>query len=240
MSQCIICLSNIKDPVCIPCGHLFCSQCLSDYISSSSQDGYNSQCPTCRSSFPIVSPELTCLPKHFHRYITPSMRRVYLDSNATQALQQKLTASQTQVKKLHLENSRLMDSCERYMHTSRVHAEGETKAALEVERLTIALREQKLATRKAQEEASEWKGKHSAVKKQLDEGARQSPRKRTTLVRDVSSSDFDEILAPTPRRRVMRDLPRPKKKMKLPEPQPKVELPQRRSVPIFTSDSGSE
>ncbi|KAJ3786783.1 hypothetical protein GGU10DRAFT_163918 [Lentinula aff. detonsa] len=165
--QCTICLSEMNDPVCIPCGHLYCSQCLSDYIASSSEDGYTTLCPTCRALFSIVSPELTCLPKHVHRYITPSIRRVYLDSSAVQSLQQKLVASQNQVRNLKKESERLMLFCEKYQNASDVHADGEAKARLEVERLTRLLREQKLATEEAEEETLEWKERHDDLKKQL-------------------------------------------------------------------------
>ncbi|KAF9073170.1 hypothetical protein BDP27DRAFT_1216144 [Rhodocollybia butyracea] len=160
--QCTICLSNLKHPVCIPCGHLYCSQCLTEHISSSSEDGYNSTCPTCRAQFSIVSPELTCLPKHIHRYITPSIRRVYLDgdTSAVQQLQQKLASSQTQMKRLQQENERLMEYCEKYQDESEVHAEGEAQANIEVERLTRMLRQKSLETQVVRKEASEWKNKH--------------------------------------------------------------------------------
>ncbi|KAJ4474974.1 hypothetical protein J3R30DRAFT_3505645 [Lentinula aciculospora] len=213
--QCTICLSNMQDPVCVPCGHLYCSQCLSDYIASSSEDGYNTLCPTCRAPFPIVSPELTCLPKHIHRYITPSIRRVYLDSSAVQSLQQKLTVSQNQVKNLKKESERLMLFCEKYQNASNVHADGEAKARLEVERLTRLLREQKLETHEVREEAAEWREKYDDMKEQL---SKRPSRKRASNAPDRPAINDEYHNSPpstTPRRRVIRDLPnRPKKKLK--------------------------
>ncbi|KAH7874089.1 uncharacterized protein C8R40DRAFT_1111257 [Lentinula edodes] len=241
--QCTICLSNMNDPVCIPCGHLYCSQCLLDCISSSSEDGYNALCPTCRASFPIVSPELTCLPKYVHRYITPSIRRVYLDTSAVQTLQQKLTASQNQVKNLKKESERLMSFCEKYQNASNVHADGEAKANLEVERLTRLLREQKLATQEAREEVSEWREKHEDLKEQLEQRQKKSSRKRTSNGRDrpQNNDESPDVTPPTtPRRRVIRDLPnRPNKKLK-PIPSPERDFknpPSRLSAWLFVSDS---
>ncbi|KAJ3735066.1 hypothetical protein DFJ43DRAFT_1060370 [Lentinula guzmanii] len=227
--QCTICLSEMNDPVCIPCGHLYCSQCLSDYIASSSEDGYTTLCPTCRALFSIVSPELTCLPKHVHRYITPSIRRVYLDSSAVQSLQQKLVTSQNQVRNLKKESERLMLFCEKYQNASDVHADGEAKARLEVERLTRLLREQKLATEEAEEETLEWKERHDDLKKQLNEASKKPSRKRASNARDHSQNNdqFHSISPPTtPRRRVIRDLPsRSKKKLRTISPDLTDETP---------------
>ena len=73
------------------------------------------------------------------------------------------------VKKLKQESERLMVYCEKYQNASIVHAEGETKAHLEVERLNRLLRQQKLEIAAAREPALEWKEKHDEIKKQLDE-----------------------------------------------------------------------
>ncbi|KAJ3717869.1 hypothetical protein C8R42DRAFT_630158 [Lentinula raphanica] len=216
--QCSICLSDWKDPVCIPCGHLYCSPCLLDYIASSSEDGYTTICPTCRAVFPIVSPELTCLPKHVHRYITPSIRRVYLDNTAVQSLQQKLATSQNQVKNLQKESERLMLFCEKYQNAAEVHADGEAKARLEIERLTRLLRESRVATAEAAEQASEWRERHGELKKQVEGASKNHSRKRasTSQLTDDSLSTSTPM---TPRRRIIRDLPmRNKKKLKRAEP----------------------
>ncbi|KIK56428.1 hypothetical protein GYMLUDRAFT_76156 [Collybiopsis luxurians FD-317 M1] len=209
--QCTICISNLSDPVCIPCGHLYCSQCLSDYISSSSEDGYNSACPTCRAPFSFGS--LTCLPKHVHRFITPSIRRVYLDTSGVQTLQEKLATSQTQITRLTQESERLMVFCEKYQNAAAVHAEGEAKANLEVERLTRLLRQQKSETAAARRSTSESTEAYDEMQKKLDELPEKSSRKRrkrASHTQDHSRVDDqspDPIPSITPRRRVIRELP---------------------------------
>jgi peroxin-10 len=45
MSQCALCLSEMKTPSSIPCGHLFCWDCIMESSLSSNQ------CPLCREVF---------------------------------------------------------------------------------------------------------------------------------------------------------------------------------------------
>ncbi|XP_076114704.1 uncharacterized protein LOC143082747 isoform X2 [Mytilus galloprovincialis] len=50
MTICAICLEHLEQPVCcIPCGHLYCNQCISDW-----RNGHNSRCPECREPFTTV------------------------------------------------------------------------------------------------------------------------------------------------------------------------------------------
>uniref|UniRef100_A0A0W0EWA0 RING-type E3 ubiquitin transferase n=1 Tax=Moniliophthora roreri TaxID=221103 RepID=A0A0W0EWA0_MONRR len=155
-SQCSICISALKEPVSIPCGHVYCSDCLGEYIGSASQDGYTATCPTCRTEFPIVTPERTCLPKQVHRYLFPTIRRVYVDASPAevQRLQDLLNTSQTIQRRLESQVGHLMEQCERHMASSRAHAEGEVDAVREVERLKRRLR-QEVDARKRAEEATE-------------------------------------------------------------------------------------
>ncbi|KAG7094106.1 hypothetical protein E1B28_007722 [Marasmius oreades] len=144
-SQCSICLSSIKEPVSIPCGHIYCAECLGEYINAAaSPNSYNSTCPTCRTEFPIVSPERTCLPKQVQKYLFPIIRRVYLPdapapSPALQAENQRLlnclNASQNTRQRLEDQVAHLMQQCERHMSAAAAHAKGEKDAMLEVERL---------------------------------------------------------------------------------------------------------
>lgn len=65
--------------------------------------------------------------------------------------------------KLQQENERLMEYCEKYQDESEVHAEGEAKANMEVERLTRLLHRKSLETQVIRKEASEWRKKHDDV-----------------------------------------------------------------------------
>lgn len=50
MTICSICLEHLEQPVCcIPCGHLYCNQCISDW-----RNRHNNRCPECRKQFTTV------------------------------------------------------------------------------------------------------------------------------------------------------------------------------------------
>ncbi|KAK0202470.1 hypothetical protein DFS33DRAFT_1454743 [Desarmillaria ectypa] len=147
--QCTICLCDYKEPVSIPCGHVYCMQCLSEYISTSSRDGFMAKCPTCRTKFTIVIPELHSLSKQFHRYVTPSIRRVFIEPNPSETyeeLKHRLEVSEARNTTLERDNEDLMNSCERYMAESAAHARGERRATIELQRVKRQLEtERKMA-----------------------------------------------------------------------------------------------
>ncbi|KAL0060617.1 hypothetical protein AAF712_012620 [Marasmius tenuissimus] len=153
-NQCNICLSSLKEPVSIPCGHVYCADCLGEHVSTASQDGYTSSCPTCRTEFPIVTPERTCLPKQVLKFLFPTIRRVYIPDNSSEIekLQNALNASQTGRQHLEDQVGHLMVQCERYMFTSAAHAKGEKDAMKEIGRLKRRL-ETEIEARQEAEEA---------------------------------------------------------------------------------------
>ena len=59
--------------------------------------------------------------------------------------------------------------CEKYQNAAAVHAEGEAKANLEVERLTRLLRQQKLETAAARRSNSELIETYDEMQQKLDE-----------------------------------------------------------------------
>ncbi|KAJ7880005.1 hypothetical protein B0H14DRAFT_2308452, partial [Mycena olivaceomarginata] len=130
--SCGICLSKLKEPVSVPCGHVYCTECLTGHVSATSPDGFTSACPSCRETFNMVRPELTCLPKKFHQYIVPSLRRLYIDADAStdsvRSLRKKLALSEARVHSLEEDKERLMNECERHIAAAQAHSRGETKA----------------------------------------------------------------------------------------------------------------
>ncbi|KAK0214894.1 hypothetical protein IW262DRAFT_1321310 [Armillaria fumosa] len=156
--QCTICLCDYKEPVSIPCGHVYCMTCLSDYISSSGKDGFTAKCPTCRAKFTIVVPELHSVAKQFHRYVTPSIRRVFIEPNPSETyeeLKHRLEVAEARNATLERDNQDLMNSCERYMAESAAHARGERKATIELQRVKRQLEAERKVAKEEKAHAHE-------------------------------------------------------------------------------------
>ncbi|KAJ7224099.1 hypothetical protein GGX14DRAFT_424222, partial [Mycena pura] len=171
--SCSICLSKLKDPVSIPCGHVYCTDCLTNHVTATSSDGFTSTCPSCRESFNMVRPEvrtapslslraltvpvpqLTCLPKKFHQYVIPNIRRIYIDTRHD-GQRKKLAASEARVKALEADKERLMAECERHIAAARAHSRGETDALLRAEALEneLVLTRKKRGPRDSRDRAS--------------------------------------------------------------------------------------
>ncbi|KAK0214888.1 hypothetical protein IW262DRAFT_1465671 [Armillaria fumosa] len=122
-TMCTICLCDYTEPISIPRGHVYCLKCISDHILSSSPDGFVASCPTCRISFcigkfslfislfsAVVHPILVLLdpkslPTQFHRYIIPSIQRVFVEPDA---FKRRLDALETRNAALERENCALV------------------------------------------------------------------------------------------------------------------------------------
>jgi len=75
-----------------------------------------------------VTPELACLPKQYHQFITPSIRRVYLDLTACSALQGKLEKAETRLKLHKNHEEALTKQCDSLSAALTAHRAGESKA----------------------------------------------------------------------------------------------------------------
>jgi hypothetical protein len=81
----------------------------------------------CRVFNSYLGRKLTYLPKKYHQYVVPGVRRVYLDTSGEAALQKKLIKAESKIQKLEAEQETLMKRCEQLVSASRAHAEGEMK-----------------------------------------------------------------------------------------------------------------
>jgi len=140
--SCGICLDDLKNPVSTPCGHLHCEKCLVAHVEASS-DAMTASCPSCRAAFPVALPDLRFVPAKYHKFIIPSVRRVFVDAptESTQALRANVTRLEERVKSLEKDKLLLMERCEASMAASSKHAEGERDARMEGERLKKEMQE---------------------------------------------------------------------------------------------------
>ncbi|KAG1907958.1 uncharacterized protein F5891DRAFT_220969 [Suillus fuscotomentosus] len=130
MAECGICLEDIKKPVCIPCGHVHCEKCLRAHINSGN-DALKSSCPSCRGIFHIAMPDLSFVPKKYHDFMVPCVRKLYLDIASPAPLVAEIEQLKTRVAALSRDRDALMERCEAHMAASRQYATNEKDARLE-------------------------------------------------------------------------------------------------------------
>ncbi|KAF8997902.1 hypothetical protein BDQ17DRAFT_1362807 [Cyathus striatus] len=164
-TQCSICLSEYNDPVSIPCGHIYCTKCLSDHVNVPTNQGFTSTCPTCRAPFNTLKPDLTYLPRKYHQYVLPSVRRVYPAVIAPPQdpahLKEKVRQLEARIVAHKLREEQLLKQCERYHAAVLAHREGERNAIVEAREWEEQLEE-------AKEELDEVKEELDEVKLQLE------------------------------------------------------------------------
>jgi hypothetical protein len=78
--------------------------------------------------------QLTYLPKKYHQYIVPGVRRVYIETSAPD-LQKKLAKAEARIRKLERDQEILLEQCEQHMSAAHAHAQGELKARTRVAEL---------------------------------------------------------------------------------------------------------
>ncbi|OCH84504.1 hypothetical protein OBBRIDRAFT_741500 [Obba rivulosa] len=154
--NCSICLDSLKTPVSTPCGHIHCEKCLIAHVESNS-NGMTASCPTCRAEFCIATPDLRFVSSKHHKFIMPSVRRVFLDapSTSTKTLEETITVLTNRVRELERDKTLLLDRCEAALVASSTHAERE--------------RDARVQNNKLKKEVQELRGKYDAMKRKCKE-----------------------------------------------------------------------
>ncbi|OAX40159.1 hypothetical protein K503DRAFT_715031 [Rhizopogon vinicolor AM-OR11-026] len=130
MAECGICLEDLETPVCIPCGHVHCEECIRAHINSGN-DALKSSCPSCRSVFHIAMPDLSFVPEKYHDFMVPSVRKLYMDIPSTSLLTAEIEQLKKRVATLSRDRDALMEKCEGYMAASRRYADQERDARMQ-------------------------------------------------------------------------------------------------------------
>ncbi|KAI0042975.1 hypothetical protein FA95DRAFT_1563766 [Auriscalpium vulgare] len=75
---CPICLDALNKPSALPCGHIFCLECINAAarMSRSLSDMY---CPVCRAPCPKEPLDPRIVPRHLRPYIFAPFRQLYLN-----------------------------------------------------------------------------------------------------------------------------------------------------------------
>ncbi|KAI0058860.1 hypothetical protein BV25DRAFT_1809949 [Artomyces pyxidatus] len=166
MSSCAICSGLFKAPTALPCGHVYCYDCITKATRSSTSMS-TTVCPTCRAPFSIAAVDVNLVPQHLRHYFLPPFRRIYLDtpappphfstSSVSPSPPRQLSARTTQ---LQAENRVLRESCLAW----RQRAEAQAAASLGLAALIRVAKEQERTRR---QERDEFSRKYDVLLKQI-------------------------------------------------------------------------
>ncbi|KAJ7867158.1 hypothetical protein B0H13DRAFT_1636257 [Mycena leptocephala] len=88
-ATCSICLESFTSPVSLPCGHVFCRECIRRTVDSVKSYNVQHFCPTCRAPYSILTVDPALIPPYLRPHILPPIRQVFFDNpspTATAAL----------------------------------------------------------------------------------------------------------------------------------------------------------
>ncbi|RDX54092.1 hypothetical protein OH76DRAFT_1341698 [Lentinus brumalis] len=160
MPTCIVCLDTLKDPAALPCGHVFCYDCLIRLIRSTTPFTGNHFCPTCKQPYTISNVDPNLVPHHLRSYITPSVRKLFLEYTIPPPA--KATSSSSESERLRAENASLKTCCFVWRKRAAVHA----AATLGLVGLARLARDYGLQMKK---EKDEFEAKYNELKKKMEE-----------------------------------------------------------------------
>ncbi|PBK69133.1 hypothetical protein ARMSODRAFT_1019126 [Armillaria solidipes] len=109
---CSICLPDFIDPVCTPCGHVYCSRCITEATSiQRNQGSVTAPCPTCRKSFSINDDPRS---QDFREYFGYPLRRLYVNGlrvnfeDKVNRLEDRIATLERECQRLRLGNRNLL------------------------------------------------------------------------------------------------------------------------------------
>ncbi|EKM50606.1 uncharacterized protein PHACADRAFT_263970 [Phanerochaete carnosa HHB-10118-sp] len=120
MPTCLICLNALRTPAVLPCGHVFCYDCIVRVVRNVQPFTQQHFCPTCRVPYTIsiVDPQL--IPHHLRPHLTPAIRKLSLDFTIPSAVPGSTPASECD--RLRAENASLRSCCEVWRKRAALHA----------------------------------------------------------------------------------------------------------------------
>ncbi|KAI0741808.1 hypothetical protein C8Q80DRAFT_1110072 [Daedaleopsis nitida] len=160
MPTCIVCLNTLKDPAALPCGHVFCHDCIIRLIRSITPYTTNHFCPTCRQPYTISNVDPKLVPHHLRSYITPSVRKLCLEY--TIPAPSTSSTPKTDYERLLAENASLKTCCIMWRKRAAVHA----AATLGLVGLARLARDYGLRMRKDRED---MQAQYNELKKKMEE-----------------------------------------------------------------------
>lgn len=173
MSACAICLDQLKAPVALPCGHVYCHGCISETVKTAASTSSSIvHCPTCREPVSTVAPNPLLIPPHLRPYVLSPFRRIYLnpptpiltspDADRTSNL---TAEAEKAIARLHMENATLRQSC----YASHAHAHAHMAAHFQLSALVRTTRDQ---ARKLKDDRNKIARKYESLKRKFSDVSR--------------------------------------------------------------------
>ncbi|KIY49925.1 hypothetical protein FISHEDRAFT_40332 [Fistulina hepatica ATCC 64428] len=120
MPVCSICIDELKTPVSLPCGHVFCHECIVRVVNAARSYTTMHTCPACRAPYPVVTMDPGLVPEYLRPHLLPSIRRIYLDDPDRKTLPPSLESAECG--RMSAENVALRVNCGLWRKRAEVHA----------------------------------------------------------------------------------------------------------------------
>ncbi|KAJ6518947.1 hypothetical protein C8R45DRAFT_808977 [Mycena sanguinolenta] len=119
---CSICYERFTAPVALPCGHIFCLECIRRAVDASQLSAVQHSCPTCRARYNIVAVDPALVPAYIRPYILSALRPVFFDDPALESEAEGAAAEAAPAKPTDLNLEALRLSCATWRRRAEVHA----------------------------------------------------------------------------------------------------------------------
>lgn len=120
MALCVICLDTLKSPISLPCGHVYCHECILSKIEFDITHSSTHRCPSCRNPYGITNIDPNAVPGHLKNSMLPALRRIYLDE--IQHSSPPPVVMDAEASKLRAENAILRAYCKSWKRRANLHS----------------------------------------------------------------------------------------------------------------------
>ncbi|KAJ3876163.1 hypothetical protein F5051DRAFT_412331 [Lentinula edodes] len=124
MLVCNICIDELNEPVCLPCGHVFCGSCIVRTVNTIKPATSLQPCPTCRRLYSIINVDPSTIPPPIRPHLVPSIRKLYLGETNTKSWDSATpsSAAVSECGRLAAENKTLRVNCAVWKRRAELHA----------------------------------------------------------------------------------------------------------------------
>lgn len=104
----------------LPCGHVYCHECILSKIEFDITHSSTHRCPSCRNPYGITNIDPNAVPGHLKNSMLPALRRIYLDE--IQHSSPPPVVMDAEESKLRAENAILRAYCKTWKRRASLHS----------------------------------------------------------------------------------------------------------------------